>query len=97
MRKLPQPHAGSNRRSVPESVSKLPEIRHAAAVPAFLKLLELRSQIVEEQRLDHLQDVLFGGVVRTLRAPIGWFHDRLEECTEDGWRNRRPVEPARVE
>ena len=86
MRKLPQPHAGSNRRSVPSLSRKLPEIRHAAAVPAFLKLLELRSQIVEEQRLDHLQDVLFGGVVRTLRAPIGWFHDRLEECTEDGWR-----------
>ena len=35
--------------------------------------------------LDHLQDVLLGGVVRTLRAPVGRFHDRLEERTKDGW------------
>ena len=68
-----------------KSVPKLPQISHAAAVPAFLKVLEFSAQIVEEQWLDHLQDVLLGGVVRTLRAPVGQFHDRLEERTKDGW------------
>ena len=47
---------------------ELPERRKAAAAPARFRALELGAQVVHEQRLDHLQDVLLGRVVRALGA-----------------------------
>ena len=38
-----------------------------------------------------------GGVVGTLGAPLGGVHHRLEERTEDGGRDGRPVEAAGVD
>ena len=80
-----------------ELVPELPQVRHAAAVPASLQPPELGPQVIEEQRLDHLQDVLLRRVVRPLGATVGRLHDRLEQRTEDGRRDCRPVELARVE
>ena len=97
MRKLPQPHAGSKSRSVPSLSRNFRRVGHAAAVPAGLQPPELGPQVVEEQRLDHLQDVLLRRVVRPLGAAVDRLHDRLEQRAEDGRRDRRPVESARVE
>ena len=33
----------------------------------------------------------------SLGATVGWIHDRLEQCPEDGRRNRGPVELPRIE
>ena len=97
MRKLPQPHAGVEEPERAELVPELPQVSHAAAVAASLQPPEFGPQVVEEQRLDHLQDVLFRCVVRPLGATVGRLHDRLEQRTEDGRGDRRPVELARVE
>ena len=54
-------------------------------------------QVIQKQRLDDLQDVLLGGVVRALRAALCGFHDRLKQRTKDCRRDGSPVEPAGVE
>ena len=51
---------------------------------AGFETLEFGSQVVHEPRLDHLEDVLLGGVVRALGAALRWFHDRLEQHSECG-------------
>ena len=58
---------------------------------------ELGAQVVQEQRLDDLQDVLLGGVVGALGPAGRGLHDGLEQGAEDGRRDRGPVEPAGVE
>ena len=73
------------------------QVGNHPAVAARLQPLELRPQAVEEQRLDHLQDVLLRRVVRAGRAALRRLHHRLEQRPEDGRRDRRPVEAARVE
>src|SRR6056297_58631 len=59
--------------------------------------VELGAQIVKEQRLDHLEDVLLGGVMRAFLAPLCRVHHRLKKRAEDGRGNRRPVEAAGIE
>ena len=80
-----------------ELVPEPPQIGHCAAVPASLQPPELGPQVVEEQRLDHLQDVLLGRVMSPLGAALSRLHDRLEQRPEDRRRDRRPVELSRVE
>ena len=55
---------------------------------------ELRVKVVQKERLDELQDVLFGGVVRARGAAFLLVHDGLEERTENGRRDRLPFELA---
>ncbi len=70
-------------------------------VIAFLVIMleprELRPKIIEEERFDDLEDVLFRGVVGALPSPLVFVHDRLEEGAEDGRRDVRPVEAAGIE
>ena len=73
------------------------QCRAAAMIFAPFEPLKLRSQIVEEQRFDHFQDVFLGGVMGTLGASLGGFHHGLKECAENGGRDCRPVEPTGVE
>ena len=73
------------------------QFRKAAAVAAGLEPGELRPKIVEKERFDDLENVLLGGVVRTLPSPLVLVHDGLEQGAEDGRRDVRPVEPAGVE
>ena len=73
IRKLPQPQAGSKNFISAKPLLKGCQFSSAAAlVLARPEPVELRSQIVEKQRPDHLQDVFLGGVVGTLGAPLGW-------------------------
>ena len=65
-----------------------------AAVRVRLQSGEGRFQLVEEERLDHFQDVLFGGVVRAPGAAFPLVHHGLEEGAEDGGRDPGPVEAA---
>ena len=69
----------------------------AVRVLARPQPLELGAQVVQEQRLDDLQDVLLGGVVGALGAAGRGLHDGLEQRAEDGGRDGGPVEAARVE
>ena len=73
------------------------QIDAAAVVPTGLQAREFGTQVVQEQRLDDLQDVLFGGVVGALGAALRRLHDRLEQRPEDGRRDVRPIEAAGVE
>ena len=97
MRKLPQPQAGSKNVRPPSFAWKLPERRETAPATAIAHPLELGVQVIHEQRLDHLEDVFLGRVVRPLRPALRRVHDRLEERAEDRRRNVRPVEAAGVE
>lgn len=49
-------------------------------------------QIVEEKRADHLKNVALVGVMPADLTPLLRFHNNLEQRTEDGRRNARPVE-----
>ena len=69
----------------------------AVRVLARPQPLELGAQVVQEQRLDDLQDVLLGGVVGARGAAGRGLHDGLEQRAEDGGRDGGPVEAARVE
>ncbi len=66
----------------------------AAAPP---EQLELDAQVVQEQRLDDLEDVRFGCVVAALDPLLRGLHHRLEQRAEDRRRDRGPVETAGVE
>ena len=74
-----------------------PQVGKAAAVLAGLEPGELGPQVVQEQRLDDLQDVLLGGVVGALGAALLGVHDRLEQRPEDGRGDVGPVEAAGVQ
>ena len=47
--------------------------------------LELGTQLVEEKRLDYLEDVLFGCVVRALGTAFILVHHRLKEGAKNRW------------
>ena len=59
--------------------------------------LELLPQLVQEQRLDQFQDVLFAGVMRAQVAARLLVHDRLEQRAEDGRRDSAPVQRAAIQ
>jgi hypothetical protein len=62
-----------------------------------LDVFELGAELVEEERVEGLEDVLFGGVVLAeLPAGLGVAHG-LEHRAEDGWADGLPVPVARVE
>jgi len=56
--------------------------------------LELGPQFIEKQRLDQLEDVGLGGVVRAQVPPGFRVHDRLEQSAEDRRGNAAPVQGA---
>ncbi len=69
-------------------------------VRAPLRGLELGPEVVEEQRLDKFQDILFTRVMRAEIAPPGGtflVHDALEERTKNSRRYAAPIKRATVE
>lgn len=58
---------------------------------------QLGAQVVEEERLNDLQDILFGGVVGALLAALLGVHHRLEQGAEDGRADLLPAEAAGLE
>src|SRR3546814_7354635 len=56
--------------------------------------LQFHLQVVEEQRADQLEDVLFAGVVRAQVAAGFGVHHRLEHRAEDGRADAAPVQGA---
>ena len=65
-----------------------------------LDLVELRPQLVEEQRADQLEDVRFAGVVRAeLAAAVARveFDHGLKHGAENGRRDRAPVHRAQLD
>ena len=72
---------------------ELLEVRLPGA-PGVLDAGELLAEPVQEERLDDLEDVRFGRVVRPLGAAFRRVHDGLEERTENRRGNVLPVEPA---
>ena len=67
--------------------------------PAALRAdtLKFRAQLIEEERLDHLEDVLLGRVMSADRAAVVRVHHRLKQRPEDRRRDPRPVEPRRLD
>ena len=61
------------------------------------RLLKLRAQVVEEERIEHLQDVRHAGVVHAERAALLVLGDGLDHRAEDVRVDLRPVEIADVE
>ena len=76
---------------------KSPQLGPAPGGIASHDPLELRSQFVEEERLDDLEDVFLGGVVRAQGATLIAIHHGLKQRTEDSGRDARPVEAAGLE
>ena len=79
-----------------------PDLRHALAqveqhAGIVARFLQLRPQVVEEQRIEHLQDVRHAGVVHAERAALLVLGDRLDHRAEDVRVDLRPVEAADVE
>ena len=79
-----------------------PDPRHALAQVEQLagivaRLLKLRAQVVEEQRIEHLQDVRHAGVVHAERAALLVLGDGLDHRAEDVRVDLRPVETADVQ
>nr|QXL80115.1 hypothetical protein [Paracoccus sp. (in: a-proteobacteria)] len=64
---------------------------------AGFQALELGAKLVQEQRADDLEDVLFSGVVRARLPAFLLVHDRLKQRTEDRRRNPRPVELSGIQ
>ena len=63
----------------------------AAIVACFLQLL---AQVVQEQRVQHLQDVRHAGVVHAERSALLIIGDRLDHAAEDIGVDLFPVKPA---
>ena len=79
-----------------------PDPRHALAqvqqhAGIVAGLLKLRAQVVEEQRIEHFQDVRHAGVVHAERAAFLVLRDRLDHRAEDVRVDLCPVEAADVE
>ena len=68
------------------------EGRSTATVAPCTQASERGVQIIQEQRLDYLQDVLFSCVMRSRVTPLFRLHHGLEERAEDGGRNSVPGE-----
>src|SRR5262245_30594591 len=73
------------------------EILLTPRVTPGLEPCELVANVVEEKRLDHLENVLLGGVVRALGPALLLVHHRLEQRAEDGGRYSVPTELADLE
>jgi len=55
----------------------LVKLKQLVAIP--LDLLELSPRLIQEQRLDELQDILLGGVMRAELASLFLVHHPLEQ------------------
>ena len=91
-RKLPEPQAGSNTRMRGHALAQVQQ--HAGIVARFF---QLRAQVVEEERIQHLQDVRHAGVVHAERAALLVIGDGLDHRAEDVGIDLRPVEAADVQ
>ena len=58
---------------------------------------KLRAQVIEKQRIEHLEDVGDAGVVHAERAALLVLRDRLDHRPEDVRVDLRPVETADVQ
>ena len=79
-----------------------PDLRHALAqveqhAGIVARLLKPRAQVVEEQRIEHLQDVRHAGVVHAERAALLILRDGLDHRPEDVRVDLRPIEIADME
>lgn len=63
-----------------------------SGIPPFGQALKFRAKAVHEERLDHFQNVPFGGVMRSLRAALTAVHHGLEQRSEDRRGDLFPVE-----
>jgi hypothetical protein len=61
----------------PQPLMKRLQFDEAAGVPPGLQAGELGAHAVQKERLDHLQDVLFGRVVGSLGAALLLVHHGL--------------------
>ncbi len=75
---------GIEETEIGQLVVKLLQTRGAAGRSVVIDVLELSAEVVEEQRADQFQDVLFRRVVRADLPAFLAVHDRLEERTEHG-------------
>ena len=71
--------------------------RCSSRVAALAKPIKLFLKVVEKKRLDHLQDVLLGGVMRSSLAAFIRVHNRLKERTKDGRRDGIPGKLAHIQ
>ena len=71
--------------------------RDAPTVTTRLEVVELGTQSIEKQRFNDLEDVLFGGVMRSLCPALVLVHDGLKERTEDRRRNTRPIKGTGID
>ena len=91
-RKLPEPQAGSKTRMRGHALAQVQQLAGIVA-----RLLQPRAQIVEEQRVEHLQDVRHAGVVHAERAALLVIGHGLDHRAEDVRVDLRPVETADME
>ena len=73
---------------------ELQQAGFALGASIILEAFELGFEVVEEQTPDELEDVAFARVVRPDFAALFGFHDALEQRTENGRTDPRPVEGA---
>ena len=81
----------------PDLLLKPSEFGPTPTVLAGLQSTELGMKVVHEQRLNHLEDVLLGRIVRPFGAAFRRVHYRLKQGTENRGRDDRPVEAASIE
>jgi hypothetical protein len=91
-RKLPEPQAGSNTRMRAMRLRRFSSLRGLSPASS-----SFAPQIVEEQRVQHLQDVRHAGVVHAQRAALLVIGDGLDHRPEDVRVDLRPVEAADVQ
>jgi hypothetical protein len=91
-RKLPLPQAGIED---PDARHALAQVQQLDLVVA--RLFQLRAQVVEEQRVQHLQDVGHAGVVHAQRAALLVVGHRLDHAAEDVGVDLLPVQRADVQ
>ena len=98
MMKLPQPQAGSRKRISPSrSQSLLRALIFFWVVSRVSAAASSLAQLVEEERVEGLEDVLLGGVVLAEGAPGLGVPDGLEHGPEDGRADPGPVDGAGLE
>jgi hypothetical protein len=91
-RKLPLPQAGSNTR-----MRAMRLRRFSSLILLSPASSSLRAQVVEEQRVQHLQDVGHAGVVHAQRAALFVVGHRLDHAAEDVGVDLLPVQLPGVE
>ena len=90
-RKLPEPQAGSKTRMRAMRLRRFSSLRALSPPPPAC------AQVVEEQRIEHLEDVRHAGVVHAEGAAFLVVGHRLDHGAEDVGIDLRPVEAADVE